>query len=508
MTIFFDSNSGATVRANGTAYIVGDKVNSTSTTKPFTFECTVAGTSGGSEPTWPTVAGGTVSDGTVTWTARTPDTWQFALLTAQRAIITQGLLLDNSVKIFGEKNHSESGSSLTMLASTYIYDEIPGIYRVDKTTGEYSPAKSDGSTNANFTATGSGDIIINPYSHWFGFKFVAGYSFTPKLHTVNFDDCVIEMGETFSAGRLYFSNPIQTTFTNCYLKANYNASSIRFISDAKVSFKRCILDFTSTSGGLIQGINDNFDFQIVEFDDCDLSGVADPLLVDTSDFGSGVITGAHDNRSRVVFRSCILPDDFDLWDGQWFAMLGTYIQVENCSSNGSATYKQAYRDMAGGRAANDVVFRNGGFFTPFGVRLSEELTPGIYANRTISLKSSNIGIYLETSGAKILEIEMLENFTTPLDNSQVWVELHYYKGVSDAFHTIDTSTKRFAALSYTTLPEGEGLDGWTGEAAGYRSIKVQIPVTVARAGLAYAVVRVGNYESGKSVIIDPLITEL
>lgn len=51
-----------------TAYSLGDYVEPT-TPNGFVYECTTAGTSGGSEPTWPTTGiGTTVSDGTAVWT--------------------------------------------------------------------------------------------------------------------------------------------------------------------------------------------------------------------------------------------------------------------------------------------------------------------------------------------------------------------------------------------------------------------------------------------------------
>ena len=74
---FVPTISGQTWVA-ATAYALLDYVQPTTPNNNFTYRCTTAGTSGGSEPTFPTTAGGTVNDNTVVWTAVAPD-YEYAL---------------------------------------------------------------------------------------------------------------------------------------------------------------------------------------------------------------------------------------------------------------------------------------------------------------------------------------------------------------------------------------------------------------------------------------------
>lgn len=64
----YRDEAGGTAWAATTAYALDNVVVPTSS-NGWRYVCTTAGTSAGSEPTWPTTLGGTVTDGTVQWTA-------------------------------------------------------------------------------------------------------------------------------------------------------------------------------------------------------------------------------------------------------------------------------------------------------------------------------------------------------------------------------------------------------------------------------------------------------
>lgn len=89
--------------AASTAYSLGDTVRPT-TPDGFRYEVTTAGTSAGTEPTWPgATIGSTVSDGTVVWTLvaaeRDTDEITLALSSGDLATNTAGAALDLATSI-------------------------------------------------------------------------------------------------------------------------------------------------------------------------------------------------------------------------------------------------------------------------------------------------------------------------------------------------------------------------------------------------------------------------
>ncbi len=89
----------------GIAYTVGDVIRKSSGYALYTYKCTTAGTSGGTEPVWGTpVIGAVVSDGTtLKWTTYDAKTYQVKAPQGSTVpYVTFGLLTDRPLGDFGD----------------------------------------------------------------------------------------------------------------------------------------------------------------------------------------------------------------------------------------------------------------------------------------------------------------------------------------------------------------------------------------------------------------------
>lgn len=119
------ANSWATTAATSTAYVVNDIVKP-SGGNTHLYMCIVAGTSGGSAPTWPTVARQTVADGTVTWAEigssinafdAADASWSSSTLTARYAVVYDSSPASDATRpLIG---YLDFGSDVSSTASTF-----------------------------------------------------------------------------------------------------------------------------------------------------------------------------------------------------------------------------------------------------------------------------------------------------------------------------------------------------------------------------------------------------
>ncbi len=97
--------------ATGIAYAVGDVVRKTGTYALYTYKCTTAGTSGGTEPVWGSpVLGAVVSDGsTLKWTTYDEKTYQVkAKQSSTIPYVCFGLETDMPMPTFADYEAMES----------------------------------------------------------------------------------------------------------------------------------------------------------------------------------------------------------------------------------------------------------------------------------------------------------------------------------------------------------------------------------------------------------------
>ena len=123
----------------------------------YTYECTVAGTAGSTEPTWPTTVGNTVTDGGVTWTCRAK--WSNRTLGAYGGAEAHTLSapeLPASIP-FTDPGHTHSGDVSNLGTNTYGF-AYPGAY-------QGAGAVPSATTGITINPSGGGaHTVMNPFA--------------------------------------------------------------------------------------------------------------------------------------------------------------------------------------------------------------------------------------------------------------------------------------------------------------------------------------------------------
>lgn len=132
-----------------TAYSLGDAARPT-TRNGKVYEVTTAGTSDNSEPTWPTTAGNTVTDGSVVWTCR------------NNYSLAKGSLSGGD---FTKANGDTSGRKTTVAAKTGLSIHTTGTANHIATADDGTKALRDVTTCTSQALTSGGTVDTSAWKH-------------------------------------------------------------------------------------------------------------------------------------------------------------------------------------------------------------------------------------------------------------------------------------------------------------------------------------------------------
>ena len=254
----FNSPSTAWVASN--AQNVGDAVIPT-TANGYFYECTVAGTTDTSEPTWPTSVGATVVDNTVTWTCR-----QVADMTFNTAdsVIAAGTnyhieVVENSndwyIFVDGKLKGYKSDASLLIDYSgekwigydgtNYLAGKIDE-YRVSDNARNTSNFESP--TSAYSASTSQINIYLGAIRPIDGFKFTIGTANTSASTMSVYYwsgsswDAVANLVDGTSSGGVSLAQTGSVTFDS-----TTGSAKIKYINDVVIYWYKIVIDQVSAN---------------------------------------------------------------------------------------------------------------------------------------------------------------------------------------------------------------------------------------------------------------------
>jgi hypothetical protein len=385
--------------------------------------------------------------------------------------------------------HSETqATTLTIDSSNDSYANPIPIYSM--TTGDvYTPA-----TVAQIEVTGATtDISWRIWGQVHGIYFKTG------------DDFLIESTDT---GWWAKDTTIELTANDSGLKTQGNRASF-YMQHGKVDFshasggsiwchaKQCVFDDVEFAGGaraagLFYCASSVPSF--VRLTGGDLTAMSGEIILDAS--------GASGSDCQMELWGVDVPASYTDVDGafnggnQLFFLSGT----DSSGAGEGKSWQQLLKTVAGTVDISASVYLDTGLtFSEDSTAASIHLTP-IAATDEWPLCTWLFGVqWISSTGSKTFTVQLIEDYPSDLNKSDVWLELFYMATANDARFTLDSSRN---IQGSTALTAGDGLAAWTGEPASSSSWELATTVTVNEVGYVGGRVCVGTFSSGDSVYVD------
>ena len=408
------SDNGADWAAS-TAKSSGDRVvptraYGTAAAKGYVYECTTAGTTGGSEPTWNTTVGGTTSDGTAVWTTREAT----SIANASRYL---DYIYNNRATagdtIYVKSTHSEAPSGSYSLTNTGSTASNP----IRVVCADFSAQPPTALATGAVVQSGAGLTLNDPIAAYgIEFKTPTGANNLTLLNSVSeargpFESCILNIG---SGGQLnifgnYSSRDVPLIrLKNTTITFNATGSTAQFYMEGAQLVMEGGAINSGYSGGVLVTGGYGYGYAKATLIGVDLSGLA------ATSVNSLAASGPID------LFDCKMKASFSFTRPSTPYHIGH--RAHNCD-DGNTHYRVKESHYAGDVDSETTLVRTGGY-TENGQALSHKLVTTANAKLPIPLYGPWMAINNDTTGsAKTVTCEILHDSATNLTDKQIWLEV-------------------------------------------------------------------------------------
>lgn len=473
----------------------------TTARRAYVYECTTAGTSHATtQPTWPT--SGTVADGGVTWTTRSPNdgTWDNASCHFSYVVNFACAAGDS---VFVSSTHSETypitaNFSLTFSTST---SSPVAAYSVNKSSGD---ALASGAVVA-YTASLTYGLYLRGYGYCYGITFKhnksvylgSGDAASPQDSYIVLESdggVVVNLSNTSEATYLFIGHPsVSSTDYSGDVVIRNGGIKLDYAGDSIISTSG---GFTWRGGSLTGAVSRLFSVgvslshpSVVRVEDVDLSALGANYLADLDD------NVHHD----WVFARCKLHASTTM-NANPSSPMGS-VKVHHCGGDNATYHFQEYSWW--GTVTDEVVVVRTDGASDGTTTLSQKMVSSANTKDGVfGLRGVPIHFWASSAASQTLTVEVVHDGVVALQDDEIWMEVEY---PSDGVSGLGAVTSTRCAPLGTPADIPDSTATWTTTGLSNPNTR-KLTATVDPGKVGPVTVTVVLAKPSTTVYVDPMVT--